>query len=389
MHGHSRRVRSFLLALVLCVSGCATAERAADTSAPVETVSTDTGHVGPWSDDADTGQLPRQPAWYFASCIGTPLVTPDSLGPVRPGRSLAAITARCPRQFRYWHWEEGVPQPAIALNVGGALLRVLLEDSLPTSVVDRVLSSDSSARTAKSIGPGSTIADVEHAYGRLKFETAKCAIYASSPAHAGVSWIVTTPAGWDCEDLVDVHAGKRRPPGSTVVHTAAVYRRAAPPATVTCATRPVPVGTDSIGPMPRGATIAQLRQLCAATDSVASGFETEHPAIVFRFGTLRVLAYQRTRTLDESAAPDAWRVLGCGGVLFAKVSTCATWTEIVDAFGMAGTGSSEFGPAVITLEGLRGVQLEFDVTGQHVGSLEVQPDLSRMPGRARLVQITY
>jgi hypothetical protein len=56
---------------------------------------------------------------------------------------------------------------------------------------------------------------------------------------------------------------------------------------------------------------------------------------------------------------------------------------------MSGTGSTEFGPALITLEGLRDVQLQFDVTGGQVGSLEVQPDLSRMPGRARLVQITY
>jgi hypothetical protein len=369
--------------LLLCV-GCGASERASDTSAAAQDGAVDTGHVSGWL-DPDDNQLPAQPATYFPVCNGTPLVTRDSLGPVRPGATLADLSRRCPRQFRYWHWNEGAPTPAIALRVANALVRVLVDDTLPTSAIDRLLSSDSTARTAQGIGPRSTLAALDRAHGPLRFQIAECAIHASAPRRPGMSWILALPHGWDCSDLDAVEQGKRRPPDSARVHTTIVYRRRPP---VTCATRPIAITADSIGALPRAATIGALRKLCGARDTTAAGVEREHSALVFQFDELRVLAVQLQGKLDDDAPADVWRVRGCGGLLFDKVATCATWSEVIGAFGMAGTGSTEFGPAAVRLESMAGVSLEFDVTGEHVGSLEAQPDLSRMPGRARLVQIT-
>ena len=80
-------------------------------------------------------------------------------------------------------------------------------------------------------------------------------------------------------------------------------------------------------------------------------------------------------------------VSGCGAPLPQGVSSCRTWADLVAAFGADGSGSTEFGPAVVSLAELPGFTFQLDVTDSSAGSLEVQRDLSRVPGAARVVSI--
>lgn len=159
--------------------------------------------------------------------------------------------------------------------------------------------------------------------------------------------------------------------------------------TASCTASPVRVSPDSIGPLALDLPIRDLKRVCAGADTTVDSFESRRPGVAFHFGSLLVLGFQHDTTYDDSAPADGWEVQGCGGVFGANVSTCATWAEVAAAFGSKGEGNTEFGPAVIRLDRLPDVSLEFDVTATQVGSLEVQPDLARMPGSARLVRVAF
>lgn len=151
---------------------------------------------------------------------------------------------------------------------------------------------------------------------------------------------------------------------------------------------PVQVSPEVIGALTLGAPLGRLRMLCAAArPTTYQGFESTSPALEFPMDSLTAVAIQHGVELDTSKAAEAWEVRGCGGVLPKGVSTCARWSRIVAVYGDSGAGSTEFGPARIRLRALAGFDLEFDVTDSVVGSLEVQPDLSRIPPSARLVRI--
>jgi hypothetical protein len=137
---------------------------------------------------------------------------------------LKRVLARCPNVHRYWDWgDEGIPEPAVALLVEGGLIRVTFADTLPASLVQRVFTGALRARTAAAVGPGSTIAELERAYGPLSFATAECAIYAWSPRMSGVSWVLQFPTGWDCTRAARVDSGEEKPPGTTRIMQVIVF----------------------------------------------------------------------------------------------------------------------------------------------------------------------
>lgn len=150
----------------------------------------------------------------------------------------------------------------------------------------------------------------------------------------------------------------------------------------------IEISSDAIAELPLGEPLAELARRCPdAIPTTREGFESTAPALAFPFDSLTVVAFQHESALDMSKPADGWEVRGCGGVLPRGVSTCASWAQIVATYGDSGEGNSEFGPARIRLRALPGYDLELDVTDRTVGSLEVQPDLSRVPPGARLVRI--
>jgi hypothetical protein len=149
----------------------------------------------------------------------------------------------------------------------------------------------------------------------------------------------------------------------------------------------VPVSLDSIGNLPLSAPLGTLKGRCVtATPTTFQGFESTSPAFLFPLDSLKVVAFQHGDELDTLKAADAWEVQGCGGRFPKGVSTCASWAELVAAYGVTGEGNTEFGPARVRLQSMPGYDFELDVTDSTVGSLEVQPDLSRIPASARLVR---
>lgn len=162
---------------------------------------------------------------HVPPCAPAATITPDSLGPMRPGATLHSVLARCPTAKPFWLWEEGSLQAALVINIGGAAVQVLLDDTLSSSVVERIVSADSLAKTPFGIGPGKSVADLERAYGRMSFGVAECAIYAYASAIRGLSWKLLFPEGWTCDQLGLLERGDLRPPSDTRISTVIVFRR--------------------------------------------------------------------------------------------------------------------------------------------------------------------
>ncbi len=165
---------------------------------------------------------------------------------------------------------------------------------------------------------------------------------------------------------------------------------------------PVQIDAIRIGPFPLTASLDSLRRLCpGARPTLGHGFEAIWAALDLSVGEVSILAGQNWRlkpAFDAPAVPDPvvewsrspshWVVSGCGALLPGGVSSCGTWADLVTAFGVVGTGSTEFGPLTVDLAALPGIAFQFDVTDEVVGSIDEHGDLSRIPPTARIVEIT-
>lgn len=149
----------------------------------------------------------------------------------------------------------------------------------------------------------------------------------------------------------------------------------------------VRLSLDSIGPLRTTATLAALARICQGTDTTREGFESTSPAVAFRLGSVVAVAQQHRPSVDRSNPADVWHIDSCDAQLPRGVPLCSTWRDLVRAFGDSGTGGTEFGPAIVRLKALPGFWLELNVTDEQVGSLEVQPNLSRIPPTARVTRV--
>src|SRR2546425_8704059 len=119
------------------------------------------GGQGRWPADEFARQLvPGKPVPAEPCRAETPALTSDSLGPLRPGMTLAELLRACPRPYYGWHIEEGIPEPGIAVRLGRVLALVILRDTVGSKAVAyRILIADSAARTPDGLGPGSRLAE--------------------------------------------------------------------------------------------------------------------------------------------------------------------------------------------------------------------------------------
>ena len=144
--------------------------------------------------------------------------TVDSVGPLHPGQTLGQVSARCPHGLAMWDWgDEGIRSPVLIVQFGTMTVRIALEDTLSTSHVTSLLSVDSTARTREGVGPGSTVAALERAYGALKYVEGECAVFATLPRTPGISFRLDLLKNFKCGSLEgDGDSHWRAPAGARV-----------------------------------------------------------------------------------------------------------------------------------------------------------------------------
>jgi hypothetical protein len=124
---------------------------------------------------------------------------------------------------------------------------------------------------------------------------------------------------------------------------------------------PVSVSKDSVGPLPIAAPIRVLRLMCpGAKDTVQYGEESAHPAIVFPFHGLLVLALQDRDELHAEEPPDAWVLSGTTGSLPRGVPMGASWTDLVQAYGDSTSSIAGSESVMAMFCSLPGFLFEFD-----------------------------
>lgn len=96
----------------------------------------------------------------------TPPLTPDSIGPFRLAQTLSELQQKCPQLLYGWQLDpDGFPVPAVVTRLGAATLTALFTDTLPSSTVRQVDVTNGSAQTAAGVGLGSTLRELQQAYG--------------------------------------------------------------------------------------------------------------------------------------------------------------------------------------------------------------------------------
>ncbi|HEX2780538.1 MAG TPA: hypothetical protein VHM30_13620 [Gemmatimonadaceae bacterium] len=197
------------LALLALVAACATRERAADTGAakPSPYVS----EIPPWPSDTSAMATSHGGAFSAAlrakvpSCgATTPVVAPDAVGPLYPGQPLPLVLGACPERLLIWDWDDGAYLPAIAVRLGEALVVADLAGITADDVVSRVVVLDG-ARTAEGIGPGSSLADLQHAYGTPIWRRNQCSVGVSFESRPGLLARIALPEegsdAWTCDEI--------------------------------------------------------------------------------------------------------------------------------------------------------------------------------------------
>ena len=173
-----------------------------------------------WPRDKDRYQVGTYPSDSVPQCrTAAPVLTADSLGPVRPLQRLAELERICPRLRYAWEWgHEGIPTPAVLLRLGEAVVEVEFPDTVPSSPAYRIRLDNPIVKTADGFGPGSELEAMARAWGAPRFGVGECVLYASFESRPGLSFRVRVPESWQCGDVNEVERGKapQLPPGTTV-----------------------------------------------------------------------------------------------------------------------------------------------------------------------------
>ncbi|NUQ19768.1 MAG: hypothetical protein HOQ09_02295 [Gemmatimonadaceae bacterium] len=174
-----------------------------------------------------TGRFPAALRAKVPSCgAATPVVARDSIGPLYPGQPLPIVLGVCRNALRLWHWDDGSYLPAIAVKLGDALVVADMAGMTADDVVSRVIAIEG-ARTAEGIGPGSSLAELQRAYGAPTWRRNQCTVDAAFESRPGlVARIAVAPStgAASCADVRRYGDGNdfsRFPPGSRVEWIAA------------------------------------------------------------------------------------------------------------------------------------------------------------------------
>lgn len=153
----------------------------------------------PFPADKDTARLQTRLSGTAAgvpSCGGgVPRITADSIGPFRPGTTVSELARRCPGLLYGWVMiSDGYPVPTVAARVGGATVTAFASDSSPDAIVNRVELSGPGPRTAEGVGVGSTLGQLQSAYGVPEASESDCVLMVWFDTRPGLNFHLVYPA---------------------------------------------------------------------------------------------------------------------------------------------------------------------------------------------------
>jgi hypothetical protein len=123
-----------------------------------------------------------------------PTITPESIGPFRPGMPVAELARACPRLLYGWVMiSDGIPVPTVAARVGGATVTGFASDSSPGAIVTRVELSGPGPRTAEGFGVGSTLGEMERVYGAPQASESDCVLKVWFDTRPGLNFHLEYP----------------------------------------------------------------------------------------------------------------------------------------------------------------------------------------------------
>lgn len=135
----------------------------------------------PWSATKDTTPFIAVREGHVSdvpSCAARlPSITRDSIGPFRLRQTITELRSRCPRLLFGWVLiSDGYAVPSVAARLGGATVTALLDDTLPTAVTTKVELQSPGPTTAQGLGVGSTLRQLEAAYGAPGASESDCVL---------------------------------------------------------------------------------------------------------------------------------------------------------------------------------------------------------------------
>ncbi|HJS42183.1 MAG TPA: hypothetical protein VJ755_01815 [Gemmatimonadales bacterium] len=118
-----------------------------------------------------------------------PRITSDSIGPFRLDASLSDLQRECPGlAFSWTNDPDGYPVPAVAARLGGATVTAWFTDTLAGATVREVRVERGGLKTAEGLGVGSTLRDLQRAYGAAGASEPDCVLRVWFAALPGVAF---------------------------------------------------------------------------------------------------------------------------------------------------------------------------------------------------------
>jgi hypothetical protein len=168
-------------------------------AATAESVARRAAAPSPWSPDKDTtgfiavreGDISQVPTCETR----TPRITRDSIGPFRLNQTIADLRTRCPRLLFGWVMiSDGYSVPSVAARLGGATITAFVDDTLPTSTTTRVELQSPGPTTAQGLGVGSTLRQLQAAYGAPGASESDCVLRVWFDPLPGIAFHLVYPA---------------------------------------------------------------------------------------------------------------------------------------------------------------------------------------------------